>query len=191
MIQELDVIKTYEYFYKKIYSTEKYKYKPSEKAIKTIHNFLKLLDKKYNLQSIGTNFLYNYFLFQFDYWSKLEIEAFYGTMQIDYIIGKKAFTRFIQRNQDFDYMFAQYPIISQYQIRYNDIAIYKKQIKTNETLKWLYHNLDRGLDTCIKYTTLYDPQHTSCITCNFKADCKKILRDNYPKLYDSRLGTKE
>lgn len=191
MIQESDVIKTYEYFYKKIYSTEKYKYKPSEKAIKTIHNFLKLLDKKYNLQSIGTNFLYNYFLFQFDYWSKLEIEAFYGTMQIDYIIGKKAFTRFIQRNQDFDYMFAQYQIISQYQLRYDDIVIYKKQIKTNETLKWLYHNLDRGLDTCIKYTTLYEPHHTSCITCNFKADCKKILRDNYPKLYDKRLGTKE
>ena len=52
-----DIVRFYEFFYRSKYGNDKYKFAPSIKADREIQNFLSKLNDKYNLITIGDNFL--------------------------------------------------------------------------------------------------------------------------------------
>ena len=55
-----------------------------------------------------------------------------------------------------------------------------------ENLKREYHNTKRGLAWCMANTTLFFHKSSLCASCVNKAECKNILKDNFPKIYKLR-----
>ena len=55
-----------------------------------------------------------------------------------------------------------------------------------EKFKAAYYNTNRGLLWCVANTTLYHHRSVYCATCNFKDNCKEILKTEYPKVYKIR-----
>ena len=185
-----DINEHYEYFYQKKFDSFKYRYKPSEKAFKTIDNFLGLIKKHYPNRIIGKTFLWNYFVFQFNYWEDLTIEAFHGQFNANLVIGVKAFKRFLARSVEHDYIFETSEIIQKYNLKKSELNEKPIELSIHRRyevpVKTKYHNTDKGFATCIKLTSLYDHVHLICLRCNYSTDCKKLLKTNNPELYDAR-----
>jgi len=55
-----------------------------------------------------------------------------------------------------------------------------------ESFKADYHNTKRGFLWCVANTTLYFHKSSKCATCLFKKECKSLLKQEYPKIYDKR-----
>lgn len=57
---------------------------------------------------------------------------------------------------------------------------------SEEKFKEEYHNSRRGLAWCIANTTLYFHKSSWCAKCQFKKECKDIMKEQYPKVYKIR-----
>ena len=185
----------YEYFYQKIYNLPKYSYNDSKINSKYIESFLNIIDKKYKLPCIGKEFLINYFLFQFDYWSQLTLKSYNQTINPQYIIGKKAFQRWSDRDSSYDWQLESLGIIKKYKISLRDLKsllntqnVEDNNFEDKERKRFL--NTERGFIHCIERTTLYNKRSSVCLFCNFKSDCEKLLKRNYPKIYEIRNAIK-
>lgn len=55
-----------------------------------------------------------------------------------------------------------------------------------EEFKEKYHNQNRGFVWCIANTTLYHHKSSLCVQCIYKTECKKLLKQEYPKIYLKR-----
>ena len=55
-----------------------------------------------------------------------------------------------------------------------------------EAFKTEFHNTNRGLAWCIANTSLFFHKSGLCTTCEFKENCKEILRIEYPTVYKLR-----
>lgn len=55
-----------------------------------------------------------------------------------------------------------------------------------EAFKSEFHNTNRGLAWCIANTSLFFHKSGLCTTCEFKENCKEILRIEYPTVYKLR-----
>lgn len=173
----------YKYFYCKKYGFKKMPVR-TEKTVSVCESFLVLLDKKYTLQSLGKTFIWEYFLFQFNYWDELTLSGYNENIVISYVVGKKAFSRYLDRDKEFDWQFESYPIVEKYRLLKSDLDIFfptvdRKTTDMSMDIRKQYHNTDKGFAACIEFTTLYEPAQLTCITCKFKTDCKELKRVNY------------
>jgi hypothetical protein len=183
----------YKYFHNQKYSG-KQPFKSTHKTEKVCESFIKILDKNYSIHSIGLSFLWDYFIFQFNYWDELTLESFNGKLEIGYIVGEKAFKRWQTRNKEYDWQIEKSAVIAKYALN-KGILLSKFYVKPNEQkstfssskqIRKQFLNTDKGLLMCTEFTTLYDPKDTSCILCSNKKECKELLRVNYPLLYRNR-----
>lgn len=55
-----------------------------------------------------------------------------------------------------------------------------------EKLKGMFHNSKRGFLWCIANTTLYFHKSPLCATCDYKVECKELLKTEYEKIYIKR-----
>jgi len=55
-----------------------------------------------------------------------------------------------------------------------------------ENFKAQFHNTKKGLSWCVANTTLYFHKSALCVSCNFRDNCKEILRTEFPKVYNIR-----
>lgn len=183
----------YEYFYKKKYGNRDYKFELSPKSEKLIQNFLLLLERNYktNFYSLGNTFIWTYFIFQFRYWEDLEIESFSKRIVPAYILGEKAFLRYKERDQEFDWSIEESEIIQLYHLSKKTLGeLLETSPRTNKQDETYIKNLawgtDLGFNTCLLYTTLYNKRDLCCIQCRYKVECKELLKSNYPKIYKTR-----
>lgn len=182
----------YELFYKKFYTNKNYKFIPTEDALKKIEKFIILLDKQYKLETISLNFLISYFIFQFNYWSDLKIKSFNERISLSFIIGSKAFERWISRDQNFDWTLYTFKFTEKYGISISYIKDFfsEQEIsqlnKAEEIEKKRFSNTERGLLNCIERTTLFNHKSQICLLCKDKCDCKKLLKDNYYQIFIQR-----
>lgn len=182
----------YQLFYRRFYGNEKYIFNPSQNMQSHISKFIELIDKKYQLDSIGLNFLITYFIFQFEYWSKLDIKErtdWSDRIQLNWIIGEKAFDRWIKRDSAFDYQLYISDFCLKYKIRRSEIKDFFKEEddtflnKAEEIEKARFHNEEKGLVNCLTSTTLFYHRSPLCVSCKEKIDCKKLLKVNYEQIY--------
>lgn len=160
-------------------------YTPSSKEQTSILNFIIALDNNYGLESLGYNFIYEYFIFQLDYWDNLETQ-FGKTIPLTWMIGPKALSRWEMRLER-DLYHANISA-NKYGIH---IGMFQKQKKlvvvdldeTEESFKKKFHNTEDGFGECLETTTLYNHKSMLCMTCNFKEECKKVLKSDYGKIY--------
>jgi len=191
------IIALYELFYRRLYNNESYIYSASESAHKQIDKFLLTLDKKYTLESIGDQFIVTYFTFQFAYWSELDISAYSGRVVMAYIIGPKAFKRWLDRNTDFDYTFTS-TLIEKTKVPRGEALNLIKEVreerhdllKHEELEKARFTNTERQLTHCLENTTLYSSRSVHCLSCKEKTTCKDILEKRYPQIFHHRFKRK-
>lgn len=204
IIGEGSIIQVYEYFYQKKYNSPKYKFVPSEKASKRIIEFISLIDTAYDINTLGKTFLVNYFIFQFNRTKDQVFNRFAsrdkggaikvgGRIQIYDIIGKQAFKYWVDRNVQFDFVLYNSDFCKENNIvisEINDLLLQKKGkeriLQSEEIEKSRFVNTYRGFLNCIERTSLFDHRSVHCITCRFKQDCKKLLEQNYPHIYQER-----
>jgi hypothetical protein len=180
----------YQYFYTHVYRDNKFvKYTTS---IRDCETFIKLVDKEYTLQSVGVNFLWEYFVYQFDYWYELKFKnGFSDKVVLAWIIGKKAFDRWKTRDREYDWIIDKSVILDKYKLQKNEL--FSKNVQpeksgydASKAIRKQHLNTEKGFAICVQYTTLFDPKDVSCIMCKHKKECKELLRVNYPKLYRQR-----
>lgn len=185
------IIEMYEVFSRKIHNLPNFIFEPTERELKQIENFLILLENKYDKNSIGRNFLYNFFVFNYDYWSSLDHKG-KKRIPLNWIIGKKSHDRWVRRVEDDLYHAHKYATNTGIHLGLMKVGVEKRaddvtSVKNHEELeKKRYYNTEIGLTNCIESTTLYNHKSISCIRCNNRKECKSLLKDNYPKIYIAR-----
>lgn len=183
----------YQLFYSRVYGNSSYVFKPTERMEKMILKFLSMVDNKYKLETIGVNFIVSYFTFQFNYWDGLELNNYSKRIDLSFIIGEKAFDRWVNRNQNFDWTISESKFLKKNKISISQIKNFFKESDYNvvnkfeEIEKKRFFATDKGFLNCIEKTTLYNNKSGLCLSCNFKDDCKKLLSNNYPVLYKNRI----
>lgn len=180
-----DIVRYYQYFYSKVYHYKDFIYSPNSRDKKVIENFISKIDNS----SIGEDWLYNYFSFQFKYWSELKYKRFKGVV-ISYILGNKAIERFNDRPEEWYYLINQ--LTFDFKLSRSDLYsnnIYKKDLLiislSEEQEKQRFNNLER-LANCILSTTLYNSKSKICILCSQAKTCKELLKDRYPLIFKAR-----
>jgi len=182
---------TYEYFYRKKYGNKNYKFELTQKSTKLIQSFIQLSEEKYKTKSLGESFLWTYFVFQFNYWETLEIESFSKRIVPAYILGEKAFLRYSERDQEFDWTIEESEIITLYQLSkktLRDLIELSPTVRRQDesSIKKIAWNTDLGFNNCLLNTTLYNKRDLCCIKCNYKVECKEILKSTFPEIYRER-----
>lgn len=190
MLKEF-IIEAYEVFSRRLHNIPQFVFEPSERELKQIENFIDLLEKRYHKSSLGRTFLYNFISFNYEYWSDLDHKA-KKRIPLNWIIGKKSIERWVNRTEDDLYHSQKYVsergihvglIKAGTEKRSDDVTQLKRY---EETEKKRYHNTGLGMTNCIETTTLYNHRSVHCLSCNKRSQCKKLLKDNYPKIYISR-----
>lgn len=182
------IISYYEYFIQSI-GYKKYIQKSlSTNEKKIVDNFIKTLQKQYSLPSIGSNFLFRYFAFQFQYYSTLEMR--WGKwIMLPWVIGKKAFKRWEEKKENWWYWCELF--LQEKNIRFVEIVDKETNgIKTNQWVEFeksRYFNTERGFVNCIDHTALYNPHSLFCMRCSFRKKCKSLLQLNYPSLSKRKI----
>lgn len=186
----------YEYFYQRYSGRKepnlKYKFTPSKLAIKFMTDFLfKIGEDK--LTSIGPTFYFNYFSFQWLYWSNTEKIKQLAIM-VDWVLDEKAYLRWKNRETDFDYFFIEFnqkfsikksEILKLVEIKDFDTSKKKKSSQGEDYNRQRYENGDeRRLGYCFLTTTLNSTTSKICYDCVDKRDCKNLKKKIYPELIE-------
>lgn len=196
MIKELNedaLIFSYRLFCNKFY---KGKYIIEQKSESMIKTFFNSLNKHYKLHSLGPDFLWNYCVFQYNYWLDLKITSFDGRMKFSFIFGKKALDRYLNRNVEYDWQLARNRITIVEQLKrdfYKWFVIIEPKepyFDVERVSKNMYYGTVDGLANCLLTTTLYHPLSDLCQQCTNKEECKELQRINYPKIYEQRAKHK-
>ena len=177
----------YQAFYRRLSGVSNYNFEPSEKEATSISKFIDLLSGKYeSINGIGVNYIYNYFVFQLDYWANLDTR-FGKKIPLSWFIGKKAFERWLERPEHdlwHAHRTAKQYGMNECMLRDKDPSIKATKISVNEELeKNRFYGERSGLINCLETTTLYNHRSTLCLSCIHKSDCKKMLKVEYPKIY--------
>lgn len=157
---------------------DNYKYVPKESNLKDIDSFISKLD-----ESKGIDFIWKYLVFQFNYYSELELVNHYGKVSTRYIFCTKSYERWLSRNIDFDYVLYEpnkYVSRSYLSELIENTTINTVDDKLEILKKKKFHNTEFGLNYCLENTNLYSTSHLPCILCLKKTICKEIS-DNYLK----------
>lgn len=164
-------------------------YRCNDADVASFENFL----KEFGTNSIGENFLKKFLEYQFQSWFNTGMEKDYShTVRFQWMFGTKAIQRWKKFTPDFNTYLVRSHI--------KKLGIYKTQTSATtkipelilrvrpaeEALKKEYFNTRRGYAWCIAGTTLYHHRSPLCARCNFKQDCKKLLKQELPKVYIKR-----
>jgi len=188
------IFKAYSFFFRGVYSRSPIYNQTNQKLCV---NFIELLQKQYkHLDSVGLDYLWNYFIFQFEYWKKLDLTK-QNNKKIDlsYTIGKRAFDRYLKRNQQYDWTIEQ-------DARAYDKEEFKQKVNlptiitlvqnqdscydADEIYREQHLNEEIGLSNCIILTSLWSPLSKSCRKCIFQEQCIPIQKQLYPTINRNR-----
>ena len=70
----------------------------------------------------------------------------------------------------------------------DDFLKLKEVDNIEEEAKEQKHNSIEGFNICLEFTTYWNPESKYCIDCNYKEDCKKVLKERCTPLYQWRMG---
>lgn len=196
MILEDKIISFFKYFNSKISGTSQ-DYEASESEKQTVRKFIYALSDDIAIQSIGFDWLFHYFCFQFSYWNDLDT-GYSKRIQMTWVLGQKAYERYKDRRDDFRFlneMFAIEKDISKSELKeITDVEVerdYRDLHAVEDVERGRYHNELEGFAHCVLTTTLHNSNSEWCQTCEFAEECKQALRQEYPKIYRERGYAKQ
>jgi len=183
------VVKSYNYFYNKIYKTN-YRLDLSQAGqSKMVDSFVRLLASNFGLHSVGINTIVEAFSFSFAYWSTKKTKR---KISLGWIIGKKTVSRWLDRDEGVDYYTDKF--LKEYSI---DLDLLKQELAEEvpkeilaldpaEELEKQRFNGEAKLYNCFQHTTLYHHRSMLCLGCSIRTACKQLLKKTTPQLYIKR-----
>lgn len=188
-----EIYKLYEIFTKAFYGIDRFNYKKTTSSDKTIDNFLCLFEKKgIRRQSLGLNFLYDYFCYTYNYYLTMEITR--KTVPLNWIIGKKMVCRWNDKIDQYRFLYGsellkQRSIPSLFQVM--EILEGPTEIEETpyheEVERKRFYNTPDGFLNCILSTTLCDEKSKLCMSCDSKDECIDELKQRNRTLYIKRF----
>ncbi len=157
----------YDIIYPKVSQSIDFELKLTERIRTILKNFTNLVDKRYDKDSIGPEWIWEYTIFQFAYYDKMKTAR---DVQINWIYGKKALDRWVNREKDYAYY------NSQYQIKYNiakpvEIERIEGEKEFNSRERSRFYGTDEGYFHCY-VLSLFSEFNKQCIKCKFNEECK-------------------
>lgn len=178
--------KGYQYLYQELYKDTQFRYNSTIKSDKLGDTFIVTVHKKLGT-SLASGFLLRYLNFQYNYWQPLKLTAFHKHVVFTFLFGPTALDRYLKRDKEFDYQLESVDIFKRSVI--DDWFFEKTSTQSYDNpIRSKYLNTDKGFVLCLQHTTLYDFHDSSCTKCQYKDDCKSILKKNFPKIYKNRYG---
>lgn len=185
------IVDLYENFNQQIGGNPNFKCRLSDNQAKMIDNFILTLDKDVGLYRVDDQYLIEYFEFAFNHW-----RTFKGTIMLEWIIGKEAYKRWVNRNKKtFRYKLRK-------QIK-KDVVVkttfVKKKVSNGiwkeilielnpveESFKEQFFNTTKGFTWCYVNTTLYNHKSPLCAVCKNSTVCKKALENEHSNVFKLR-----
>lgn len=142
--------------------------------------------------SIGEDFIIKFLEYGFQSWfNDGSKEDYSKKIRFSWIFGKQAIVRWKKLDV------ATNVFITRSSLKKNhNIKIIKKETEIakiitslrpiEEKFKSDFFNTKRGFLWCIANTTLYFHKSSKCVVCDFKKECKDVLKNEYPKIYVKR-----
>ena len=188
----------YQYCYSKVSGNKSFLFSPRGSEVKLINSFCELLEEHYGKDTVDINFLFSFFVFQFEYWHDKETRFGKGRVMLNWVIGPKSFERWCNRHEKWDYFSNEFA--REYGINKSDVLEIVNYVEKDGSDKYdifsnienterrRFHNTERGFLNCIQLTTMYNNKTKWCILCKNSASCKKALKSKYPGIYSERYG---
>ena len=141
---------------------------------------------------IGEEFIRKFAEYGFQSWfnSGSEINRSHS-IRFNWVFGMAAIRRWKKYSAETNVYLTRIGLKKEHEInlvgRTGEIANIVTTLRSSEEkYKQVYHNTKRGLLWCIANTTLYFHKSQWCATCEFKKECREVLRKEYPKIYMKR-----
>lgn len=189
----LQIYSLYEVFTKAFYNLDRFSYQKSKTADATVEKFFLMFEKNgVKRQSLGVNFLYDYFCYTYNYYLTLDITR--KTVPLNWIIGKKMVKRWNDKVDQYRYLYStellkERDIPTLFQVK--EILEGPKKMESvpyhEEIERKRFFNTPDGFLNCILSTTLCDEGSEWCRECNSKDDCKDELKQRNRTLYVKRF----
>lgn len=141
---------------------------------------------------IGEEFIRKFAEYGIQSWFNDGTEKDYSrSVRFNWIFGKSAIERWKKYDIETNMYITRIGIKKNHKInvihKHTEIPkIVSTLRKTEEKFKSEFHNTRRGFLWCVANTTLYFHKSSFCATCNYKKECKNILKQEYPKIYLKR-----
>lgn len=178
------VVTVYQFFAAKVSKNNSFTFlptKPEESMIDSLINFL--VDKN-GYKNISAEMVFDYFAFQFEYWSSKTTQFGKNKVMFNWTVGKKAFDRWHKDGKRKRFFYERY--CREMGIGKSDVLLivnYTDDKEKNQVSLSMIEEIERsrflnksfGFSHCILSTSLYSEDSKSCVKCNFSSECKKML----------------
>lgn len=191
MILSEFILDSFEYLYKRLRENNRYEHTFTERDGALLSNFLTTLDKKYGLESVGKKFIFEFLVWQFDYWKDKNFKSLKG-IPLNWVIGDKAIERWEKKDNFGGQWFHILSWATSLGVKWEDLESYYKsnvielrEFEENEKVR--FWGSEQGFGNCVNSTTLFNPKSKWCNVCVHGEDCKELLKNMYNGLYKKRL----
>lgn len=178
----------YNHFYSKFYQRQFKLDLKLNKNAQLIDNFIALLARHYQLESISLNFLINYLAWSFN---RRFGQITKRDISLAWIIGKSTVKKYLERKEEEVYYSDQF--LAKIGVNVDEL---RKEIvgidELNERLNISEENEKKRFEGearlfhCLQFTTLYNHKSLVCLKCANKTHCKSLLKIHYPRIFKSR-----
>lgn len=179
-VQKQTILRFYEYFYSKLTANNDFVVHLNKKEKISLDNYIKIISKEIKLESIGEEFWYDYFCFQFEFWRTKYTRLGKNKVKFNWVIGKESWKRWNSRVECFRY-FHEIGFVKMFDIKKSDLIKIQKtnidftQIRPiEELIKSSKYNTKEGFQNCIMLTELYNEKSELCQNCIEKDLCIEI-----------------
>lgn len=192
MVTYDQVIDAYSFLYRKLFLDIRKEYrlkvKKNSRTDEVIKGFVQIVNSHTQL-SAGKVWLSIYMCFQFSRWFEYDIKTENRKIYIAFVISKKAFDFFNNRNTSFDWLIGKNIMTKPHDVLVSISDTNEKEgylLESEESLKKRFINTDDILGLCIEYTTLFNPLSQYCLRCKEIKSCKETQKVNYINIAHER-----
>jgi len=154
---------------------------PTIQQSKSIDKAVRWFEEYYGKNSVGINVLFDYFAFQFYYYTKpgaIQSKRFVG---IGHIIGDKAAERWVNKNHyelqnALKWASEKHILLSEISevVNFEENPISISALEEIERRR--FFNTQYGLSNCLMLTNGYTKNSEYCVLCKWSIDCRKMKK---------------
>lgn len=181
--------KIYTEFYRKFYNRPSFKMSLElNRASRQIDNFIALLLRHYQLESISINLLTSYIAWSF---SRRFGQITKRDISLGWILGPKTFKKWLDKKEEeiyyTDIFINEIGInLDQLKQELHEEEIIQQNLDVSEELEKSRFKGEAQLFHCFQFTTLYNHRSSICISCENKTTCKRLLKEKFPRTFKKR-----
>lgn len=163
------VKQVYEYLYSASSGNRNFTFKPKERDLKMIENFVKTLNPSH-----GDDWLFNFMCFQFSRYYDLNTRFGKGRIMLGWVIGEKALKKYSNAPNEEKYWGEEFKVKLELKNPLNKPVSCKPNKSYLDRERKRFEVPERQLIHC-QEMNLFDSKNKVCMFCKNKELCKKLV----------------